>query len=121
MDFSEAVHKARVHNRVTVKQPRLWILCSFQLPDAIANQMSAIDLANTQGQFLLGFNTRPSKGECFPWNGHLWRVRGEIMQFPTRYRSKSRKDCPYVVCEYLESYSSEIQMFSRMLELSSNN
>lgn len=120
MNFSEAVSQTQVRNHVTVKQPRLWILCAFVLPESIAERMSAIDLANTRGQFLIGFNSKPQKGEYFPWNSHIWKVRGEMIQFPTRYRSRGRKDCPYVICDYIEFYEDEMQMLSSMLELSDN-
>ena len=120
MEFSEAIAQTHVHNPIKVKQPRLWILCAFQLPDHVAETMSAIDVAHTRGQFLIGFSFKPLKGDHFPWNGHIWRVKGEIIQFPTRYRSRGRKDAPYVVCEYVEGYADEMQMFTRMLELSSN-
>lgn len=120
MEFNEAAARSRTTNHIKIRQPRLWILCAFQLPEHVAEQMSAIDLANTRGQFLIGFNFKPSKGDHFPWNGHLWRVRGEVIQFPQRYNSRGRKDTPYAVCEYVESFESEMQMFLRMLELSSN-
>ncbi|MBD1847296.1 hypothetical protein H6F89_28600 [Cyanobacteria bacterium FACHB-63] len=120
MDFNEAIVATRIHNPIKVKQPKLWVLCAFQLPSHVAETMSAINLANTRGQFLIGFNFKPSKGDHFPWNGHIWKTRGEVMQFPARYNSRGRKDAPYVVCEYVESYADEMQMFVRMLELSSN-
>lgn len=120
MEFSEAIAATQITNHIKIRQPRLWILCAFYLPDEVAETRSAIEVSKVRGQFLLGFNFRPSKGEVFPYEGHLWRVKGEIMQFPTRYRTKSRKESPFVVCEYLESYDNEMQMFSRMLELSTN-
>ncbi|MBD1847477.1 hypothetical protein H6F89_29570 [Cyanobacteria bacterium FACHB-63] len=120
MDFNEAIAATRIHNPIKVKQPKLWILCAFQLPNHVAETMSAINLANTRGQFLIGFNFKPSKGDHFPWNGHIWKTKGEVMQFPARYNSRGRKDAPYVICQYVESYADEMQMFVRMLELSSN-
>ncbi|MBD1847370.1 hypothetical protein H6F89_28980 [Cyanobacteria bacterium FACHB-63] len=120
MEFQEAVNATQITNHIKIRQPRLWITCAFYLPDHAAETRSAIDVAKVRGQYLLGFNFRPSKGECFPYEGHLWRVKGEIIQFPTRYRSRGRKDSPFVACEYVESYTDEMQMFSRMLELSSN-
>ncbi|MEP0919414.1 hypothetical protein NC981_21525 [Leptolyngbya sp. DQ-M1] len=120
MEFSEAIAATRIENHITVKQPRLWILCAFYLPDRLAEQMSAIDLVKVRGQFLVGFNAKPVKGEHFPYEGHIWRVKGEVVQFPARYRSRGRKDTPFVICEYVESYENEMQMFSRMLELSGN-
>ncbi|MBW4525057.1 MAG: hypothetical protein KME18_07650 [Phormidium tanganyikae FI6-MK23] len=120
MEFSEALSATQITNHIKIRQPRLWILCGFYLPDAVAETRSAIDVAKVRGQFLLGFNFPPKLGECFPYEGHIWRVKGEPIQFPTRYRSKSRKESPFVACEYLESYSDEMQMFTRLLELSTN-
>jgi hypothetical protein len=120
MEFQQAIAATQVNNQFKIRQPRLWILCALYLPDHVAEARSAIEVSKVRGQFLLGFNFRPTKGECFPFEGHIWRVKGEIIQFPTRYRTKTRKDSPYVVCEYLESYEDEMQMFSRMLELSTN-
>ncbi|MBD1823674.1 hypothetical protein H6F51_14400 [Cyanobacteria bacterium FACHB-DQ100] len=120
MEFSEAIAAAKIENHIRIKQPRLWILCAFYLPDNQAEKMSAIEVAKVRGQFLIGFNTKPVKGEHFPYEGHIWRTKGEMLQFPTRYRSRGHKDSPFVICEYIESYASEMQMFARMLELSGN-
>ncbi|MBW4525387.1 MAG: hypothetical protein KME18_09370 [Phormidium tanganyikae FI6-MK23] len=120
MEFSEAVNATQITNHIKIRQPRSWVLCNFYLPDEVAETRSAIEVSKVRGQFLLGFNFRPIKGECFPYEGYIWRVKGEIIQFPTRYRTKSRKESPFVVCEYVESYSNETQMFKRMLELSTN-
>lgn len=121
MELSEAIAATQITNPIKIRQPRLWVLCAFYLPDHVAETRNAIEVSKVRGQFLLGFNFRPSKGEVFPYEGHLWRVKGEIMQFPTRYRTKTRKESPFVVCEYLESYEDEMQMFARILELSSNS
>ncbi|MBD2078797.1 hypothetical protein [Leptolyngbya sp. FACHB-17] len=120
MECSEAIAATRIENHATVKQPRSWVLCAFYLPDDAAENIPAIDLVKVRGQYLIGFNFRPSKGEILPYEGHLWRVKGEVVQFPARYRSRGRKDTPFVICEYVESCESEMQMFSRMLELSGN-
>ncbi|MBD1846651.1 hypothetical protein H6F89_25160 [Cyanobacteria bacterium FACHB-63] len=120
MEFSEAIAATQIENHIKVKQPRLWILCAFSLPDAVAERLSAIDAAKVQGQYLIGFNSKPVKGEHFPYESHIWRTKGEVIQFPARYRSRGRKDSPFVVCEYVESCEDDMQMFTRMLELSSN-
>lgn len=43
------------------------------------------------------------------------------MQFPARYKTSGRKDSPFLLAKYIESYEGEAEMFTRMLELSLNS
>ena len=120
MDFNEASQALNFHQSFKIKQSRFWVSVAFQLPDEIASTLPAIDSLKVRGQYLIGFNFQPQKDEVFPYEGHLWKARHHPIQFPARYKSKSKKHTPYLMAEYLDSYQDEIEMMVKLIELSSN-
>lgn len=120
MDFSEASQALSFHQSFKIKQSRFWVSVVFQLPDEIASTLPAIESLKVRGQYLIGFNFPPKKNEVFPYEGHLWRARHNPIQFPTRYKSRGQKHTPYLMTEYLDSYSSEFEMMVKLIELSTN-
>jgi|GEM_PF-617582 len=120
MDFNEASQALNFHQSFKIKQSRFWVSVAFQLPDEIASTLPAIRSLKVRGQYLIGFNFPPKEDEVFPYEGHLWRARHHPIQFPARYKSKSKKHTPYLMAEYLDSYQDEIEMMAKLIELSSN-
>ena len=121
MEFHEVISTLGKTNPYKIRQPRLWSLTVLLMPDDIKDKMPAIALSGINGQYLLGFNYPPRLGEYFPYEGHLWRIIAEPIQFPTRYKTRSIKKSPLVFAQYVESHEDEAQMLSRLLELSANN
>lgn len=120
MDFSELIKTFPEPNTFKIRQPRLWALCVFCMPEDIREKYPAIDLIEVHGQYLLGFNYPPRVGEYFPYQGHLWRITAEPIQFPTRYNTRTKKRPPVVLTEYIEPYQNDVQMLIRLVELSNN-
>jgi len=118
MNFTEASQALSFHSEFKIRQSRVWVSVAFQLPDKIASTLSAIDSLKVRGQYLIGFNFPPQKDEVFPYEGHLWKARHHPIQFPARYKSKGKKHTPYLMAEYLDSYSDEIEMMLKLIELS---
>jgi hypothetical protein len=121
MDFNELIESFPEANHFKIKQPRLWALCIFQMPEGITEKYPAIDLVEVHGQYLLGFNYPPRVNEYFPYQGHIWRIIAEPIQFPTRYNTRTKKRSPLVLTKHVEPYQDETQMLTRLLELSSNS
>ncbi|MBW4441820.1 MAG: hypothetical protein KME10_11400 [Plectolyngbya sp. WJT66-NPBG17] len=121
MDFQDVVRATQTGRSFKIKQPRFWVLCSLYLPDQIAENLPAIDVAKVRGQYLLGFNFKPVKGEYFPYGGHIWKVSNNPIQFPARYKTTGRKDSPFILAQYESTYESEAEMFATMLQLSVNS
>lgn len=121
MDFNEAVQATNFHQAFKIKQSRFWVSVAFQLPDEIASTLPAIESLKVRGQYILGFNFQPRKGEVFPYEGHLWKAGHDPIQFPSRYNSRGKKYPPYLMAEHLDSYSNEIEMMFKLIELSSNS
>lgn len=121
MNFQDVVNTTQQSRSFKIKQSRFWVLCHLYLPDHVAETLSAIEVAKVRGQYLLGFNFKPVKGEYFPYCGHIWRVANHPIQFPTRYKTSGRKDSPFVMAEYEATYESESEMFAAMLNLSTNS
>lgn len=117
-DTSEALN---FHQTFKIKQSRFWVSVAFQLPDEIASKQPATLSLNVRGQYLIGFNFPPKRDEVFPYEGHLWRARHHPIQFPARYKSKSKKHTPYLMAEYLDSYQDEIEMMLKLIEFSSKD
>jgi hypothetical protein len=120
MNFNEASQALNFHQSHKIKQSRFWVSVAFQLPDEIASTLPAIDSLKVRGQYTLGFNFQPRKGEVFPYEGHLWKAGHDPIQFPSRYNSRGKKYPPYLMAEYLDSYSNEIEMMFKLIELSAN-
>lgn len=120
MDFNEASQALNFHSEFKIKQSRFWVSVAFYLPDEIASKQPAIESVKVRGQYLIGFNFPPQKDEVFPYEGHLWRASYNPIQFPARYKSKSKKHTPYLMTEYLDSYDNEIEMMLKLIELSTN-
>ena len=121
MDINEASQAINFHQAFKIKQTRFWVSVAFQLPDEIASTLPAIDSLKVRGQYLIGFNFQPQKNEVFPYEGHLWKAIHNPIQFPSRYNSRGKKYPPYLMVDYLDSYSDEIEMMVKLIELSSNS
>ncbi|MCY6492125.1 hypothetical protein [Leptolyngbya sp. GGD] len=121
MEFQEVVKATQQSRTFKIKQPRFWVLCHLYLPDEVAEHLSAIEVSKVRGQYLLGFNFKPEKGEYFPYCGHIWRVKNNPIQFPARYKTKGRKEPPFVMAEYVTTCDSEAEIFTAMLDLSINS
>jgi hypothetical protein len=121
MDFQELINSVGQSNPYKIRQPRLWSLTVLVMPDEVKEKMPAIALSGISGQYLLGFNFPPKLGEYFPYEGHIWRIIAEPIQFPTRYKSRGLKKSPLLFAQYIESFRTDDQMLRRLLELSANN
>ncbi|MBW4527282.1 MAG: hypothetical protein KME18_19195 [Phormidium tanganyikae FI6-MK23] len=121
MDFQELIDSVRQSKPYKIRQPRLWSLCVLIVSDDLKEKTPAIELSGVSGQYLLGFNFPPKLGEHFPYEGHIWRIIAEPIQFPTRYKSRGVKKSPILFAQYVESHENDDQILRRLLELSANS
>jgi hypothetical protein len=121
MDFKEAAQSLTYRNPIKITQTRLWLSVAFYLPESVAMNLPATQTLKVRGQYLIGFNFKPQKGEVFPYEGHLWKVTSEPIQFPARYKTQNKKYPPYLMTEYLDSYQDDIEMMFKLIEPLSNS
>jgi hypothetical protein len=117
MNFQDVIQTTQARKTFTIRQSRLWVVCGFWLPDNLAENMPAIELAKVRGNYLLGFNFKPEEGEYIPYLGHIWQILNQPIQFPTRYKASGQKNTPFVMTEYVESYSNDSEIIPAILRL----
>ncbi|MEH1786931.1 MAG: hypothetical protein V7L23_15465 [Nostoc sp.] len=85
-----------INNYVKLKQSRVYVLAILKLPDSVRNRTPQEEVKKCHGSFLIGFNSFPTIGLAFPYEGQIWELSHTPLQFPSRYYSRDKKHPPII-------------------------
>jgi len=89
------------------KSERVHMLCVMNLPQEVQDKTGRAELIKTHGSFLLGFSLMPVVGEVYPYEGNLWMLIKQPLQFPHRYQSQQEKQPAIALFKWIGRYSVE--------------
>lgn len=103
-------------NEVAIRQQRIWCNCLLLLPEEVRERTPQQQVERCNGNFVLGFSRLPYTGERFPFEGHIWEVIREPLQFPCRYKSRDKKKPAIVFTKHVGSYENDSDALVKLLE-----
>jgi hypothetical protein len=103
-------------NPVAIRQQRIWCNCLLLLPDDVRNSTPLLTVERCHGNFVLGFSQMPILGEKFPFEGQIWEVVKHPIQFPSRYKTRSKKKPAIVITKWACSYNNDEEMMQFLLD-----
>lgn len=93
---------------IPVKSKAVWQTWCVQLSvsETAKESMGYEELRELEGTFAMRLPCEPLVGDGIPYKGHFWRVDCRLLE-PVRYRSKSQKKMPTIVCSYVGKLGEE--------------
>ena len=99
-----------------IKSTGTHFLCVCRLPEEVRDRLAREVVRKAHGAFILSFNSFPSVGEEFPYQGQMWKVKS-IVQFPRRYKTQEPSYPAIARLEWLGNYESIESVLMEYLDL----